>query len=365
MKQYKIIISGGGTGGHVFPALSIANEFRNRYSESEILFIGAEDRMEMECIPKEGYKIIGLPVNGFNRSHLFKNFGVAAKFVKSLKLAKKTIKDFKPDIAVGVGGYASAPTLWMASSLNIPILIQEQNSYAGITNKILGKRAEKICVAYRGMEQFFPAEKIVITGNPVRKDLETIKEKDEEAFKFFGLEKDKPTVLVIGGSLGAGTINKGIRAGLKSIFDKGIQVIWQTGCYYYKFLKDELGRHDYKGLWVSDFIARMDYAYSVADLVVARAGAGTISELCLLKKPAVLIPSPNVAEDHQTKNARAISDNDAAVFIPDNEAENKIASTIITLINDKERLNLLGANIVSFAQYHSAERIVDEIEKLI
>jgi UDP-N-acetylglucosamine--N-acetylmuramyl-(pentapeptide) pyrophosphoryl-undecaprenol N-acetylglucosamine transferase len=365
MKQYRIIISGGGTGGHIFPALSIANEFRKRYSESEILFIGAEDRMEMERVPEEGYKIIGLPISGFNRSHIFKNFGVVSKLIKSLRLAKKTIKDFKPDIAVGVGGYASAPTLWMASSLHIPVLIQEQNSYAGMTNKILGKRAKKICVAYRGMEKFFPAKMIVLTGNPVRKDLETIKEKDEEAIKFFGLEKDKPTVLVIGGSLGARTINNGIRTGLKQVLDTGIQIIWQTGRYYYKFVKDELDRHDYKGLWVSDFISRMDYAYSVADLVVSRAGAGTISELSLLKKPTILIPSPNVAEDHQTKNARAMSDNDAAVFIPDNEAENTIASTIISLINDRERLNLLSENIAAFAQHHSAERIVDEIEKLI
>ncbi|MDR0835027.1 MAG: undecaprenyldiphospho-muramoylpentapeptide beta-N-acetylglucosaminyltransferase [Tannerella sp.] len=365
MKRYKIIISGGGTGGHIFPALSIANELRNRYPESEILFIGAEDRMEMERVPEEGYKIIGLPVSGFNRSHIFKNFEVVSKLIKSLKIAKQTVKTFKPDIVVGVGGYASAPTLWMASSLHIPVLIQEQNSYAGVTNKILGKRAEKICVAYRGMEKFFPAQKIVLTGNPVRKDLETIKEKDDEAVKFFGLEKDKPTVLVIGGSLGARTINNGIRTGLRTILDKGIQIIWQTGRYYYKFLKDELDRSDYKGLWVADFISQMDYAYAVADLVVSRAGAGTISELCLLKKPTVLIPSPNVAEDHQAKNARALSDNNAAVFIPDNEAENKITQTIIGLINDKERLCQLSENITSFAQYHSAERIVDEIEKLI
>jgi UDP-N-acetylglucosamine--N-acetylmuramyl-(pentapeptide) pyrophosphoryl-undecaprenol N-acetylglucosamine transferase len=365
MKQYKIIISGGGTGGHIFPALSIANEFRNRYPQSEILFIGAEGRMEMERAPEEGYKIIGLPVCGFNRTHILKNFGIISKLIKSLRLAKKTIKDFKPDIAVGVGGYASAPTLWMASSLHIPILIQEQNSYAGVTNKILGKYAKSVCVAYRGMEKFFPAEKIVITGNPVRKDLETIKEKDDEVIKFFGLEKDKPTVLVLGGSLGAGTINNGIRTGLKSVLEKGIQIIWQTGRYYYKFVEDELERNDYKGLWVSDFISRMDYAYAIADLVISRAGAGTISELCLLRKPTILIPSPNVAEDHQTKNARALSENNAVIFMPDNEAESRIASTIISLINDKEKLCLLSENIALFAQYHSAERIVDEIEKLI
>jgi UDP-N-acetylglucosamine--N-acetylmuramyl-(pentapeptide) pyrophosphoryl-undecaprenol N-acetylglucosamine transferase len=365
MKKYRMIISGGGTGGHIFPALSIANEFKDRFPDSEILFIGADSRMEMERVPTAGYKIIGLPVSGFNRAHIFKNFGVAAKLVKSLRLAKKTIRNFKPDIAVGVGGYASAPTLWVASSFHIPIIIQEQNSYAGITNKILGKRAKKICVAYQGMEKFFPAEKIVLTGNPVRKDLESINEKDEEAFKFFGLEKDKPTLLVIGGSLGARTINNGIRTGLKTILDQGIQIIWQTGRYYYKFLEDELKRQDYKGLWVSDFISRMDYAYAVADLVVSRAGASTISELCLLKKPTVLIPSPNVAEDHQTKNALALVKNNAAVLITDNKAEEHLATQAVELLNDREKLKSLGENIALLAQHNSAERIVDEIINII
>jgi UDP-N-acetylglucosamine--N-acetylmuramyl-(pentapeptide) pyrophosphoryl-undecaprenol N-acetylglucosamine transferase len=365
MKKYRIIISGGGTGGHIFPALSIANEFRHRFPDSEILFIGANNRMEMERVPAAGYRIIGLPVSGFNRMHKLKNFGVLAKFLKSLGMAKKIIRDFKPNVVVGVGGYASGPTLWQASRMKIPIVIQEQNSYAGVTNKLLGKRAVRICVAYRGMECFFPANRIILTGNPVRRDLETIKEKDEEAFKFFGLKKDKPTLLVIGGSLGARTINNGIRTGLQLILNNGIQIIWQTGRYYYKFLEDELNRQNYKGLWVSDFISRMDYAYAVSDLVVSRAGAGTISELCLLKKPTVLIPSPNVAENHQMKNALALVENGAAVLITDNEAEANLSQTAVSLLNDKAKLNFLSENIAALAWHNSAERIVDEIEKII
>ena len=365
MKNFKIIISGGGTGGHIFPAVSIANEIRRRFPDAEILFIGAEDRMEMERVPAAGYKIVGLPISGFNRQKIFKNFGVVVKLMKSLRMAKKIIREFKPDIAIGVGGYASGPTLWRASSLNIPILIQEQNSYAGVTNKLLGKRASKICVAYRGMEKFFPEERIVMTGNPVRKDLEDISNKDPEAISYFGLEADKPVLLVVGGSLGARTINQGMRKGVKQLIDAGIQVIWQTGKYYYNSIKEELKDESYKGLWFSDFISHMDYAYSAADLVVSRAGAGTISELCLLKKPSVLVPSPNVAEDHQTKNARALSDSGAAVFIPDNKAEEKLIATAIELLGDKEKLNNLSEQIALFAQHNSAERIVDETIKII
>ena len=365
MSNYKIIISGGGTGGHIFPAVSIANEIRYRFPDSEILFIGAEDRMEMERVPAAGYKIIGLPVSGFNRSNIIKNFGVIIRLIKSLRMAKKIIRDFKPDIAIGVGGYASGPTLWMASSLHIPILIQEQNSYAGVTNKLLGKRASKICVAYKGMEKFFPENRIVVTGNPVRKDLETIRGKDAEALDYFGLKADKPVLLVIGGSLGARTINSGVRKGLESLIDAGIQVIWQTGKFYYNSIKEELKDTNYKGLWFSDFISRMDYAYAAADLVVSRAGAGTISELCILKKPTILVPSPNVAEDHQTKNARALSNNNAAVFIPDNEAEYQLVPLAIELLGDKEKLNDLSEQIAFFAQQNSAERIVDEALKII
>ena len=363
--MHRFIISGGGTGGHIFPAVSIANEIRYRFPDAEILFIGAEDRMEMERVPAAGYKIIGLPVSGFNRSNILKNFRVVAKLMKSLRMAKKIIRDFKPDIAIGVGGYASGPTLWMASSLNIPILIQEQNSYAGLTNKFLGKRASKICVAYRNMNKFFPEDRIVMTGNPVRKDLENVRLKDQEALDYFGLTAEKPVLLIVGGSLGARTINKGVQKGLKSLMDEGIQIIWQTGRYYYNSIKEELKDVEYNGLWFSDFISRMDYAYAVADLVVSRAGAGTISELCLLKKATILVPSPNVAEDHQTKNAGALSDSNAAVMIPDNVAEEQLASSVIELLGNKDELSKLSEQIAIFAQHNSAGRIVDEAVKII
>ncbi|MDR0698771.1 MAG: undecaprenyldiphospho-muramoylpentapeptide beta-N-acetylglucosaminyltransferase [Tannerella sp.] len=365
MSNYRIIISGGGTGGHIFPAVSIANEIRCRFPDAEILFIGAEDRMEMERVPAAGYKIIGLPVSGFNRAHLLKNFGVIVKLFKSLRMAKKIIREFNPDIAIGVGGYASAPTLWVASSLRIPVLIQEQNSYAGATNRLLGKRAARICVAYRSMNKFFPADRIVITGNPVRKDIENINEKAPEALSYFGLEVNKPVLLIVGGSLGARTINNSVHRGLQALMDAGLQVIWQMGRYYYDLTKEELKDKDYKGLWFSDFISRMDFAYAAADLVISRSGAGTISELCLLSKPVILVPSPNVAEDHQTKNARALSDNNAALLIPDNMAEERLISAAIELIGDEKWLQSLSEHIALFAQFNSAERIVDEVVGII
>ena len=365
MKKYKIIISGGGTGGHIFPALSIANEFRNRFPDAEILFIGADNRMEMERVPAAGYQIIGLPVSGFNRAHKLKNFSVLTKLIKSLRMAKKIIRDFQPDVAIGVGGYAGGPVLWQASLRKIPIVIQEQNSYAGITNKLLSKRAVRICVAYRGMERFFPQDRIVLTGNPVRKDLETVQNKSIEAFEYFDLEADKPVLLVVGGSLGARTINNGMKKGLHSLLEAGIQIVWQTGKLYFTSIQDALKDLKTKGLWFSDFISRMDYAYSIADLVVSRAGAGTISELCILKKAVILVPSPNVAEDHQTKNALALTENEAAVLIPDNEAENTLATQALNLLNDPEKLQSLSENIALLAQYRSAERIVDEIIKVI
>ena len=384
MSKYKIIISGGGTGGHLFPALSIANEIKHRFPDADILFVGAENRMEMERVPAAGYRIIGLPVTGFNRKNLIKNFKVIFRLIKSLRIAKKIIRDFKPDVAIGVGGYASGPTLWMASSLHIPVLIQEQNSYAGLTNKLLGKRAAKICVAYKGMEKYFPEARIVVTGNPVRKELELIGIELEgygvrgtgygvrgtgyvvqgtgygilnEAFAYFGLETGKPVLLILGGSLGARTLNNSIQNGLKTLMDAGIQVIWQTG----RMMKNNAG----KGVWCSDFISRMDYAYTVADVVISRAGAGTLSELCLLKKAVILVPSPNVAEDHQTKNARTLSDNNAAVLIPDREAEEKLVPTALELLKNKERLGTLSDNIALFAQQDSAKRIVDEAFKII
>lgn len=365
MKKYKIIISGGGTGGHIFPAISIANTLKKRFPEVEILFVGAENRMEMEKVPAAGYDIIGLPVSGFDRAHLMNNIKVLARLAKSLRLARKTIQEFKPDIAVGVGGYASGPTLWMATSQGVPALIQEQNSYAGVTNKLLAKRASKICVAYEGMDRFFPSDKIVITGNPVRQGLEEALNKKEEALSFFGLSPKKKTILIVGGSLGARTINRSIQGDLDKFFASDVQVIWQTGRYYY----DDASKHlkAYRGMpiWCSDFITRMDYAYSAADLVISRAGASSISELCLLGKPVILVPSPNVAEDHQTKNALALVDKDAAVMVRDRDAEKDLVETALKIVHDDEHLRQLSCNIKTLAQCHSAERIVDEIVKII
>ncbi|KKB46372.1 undecaprenyldiphospho-muramoylpentapeptide beta-N-acetylglucosaminyltransferase [Parabacteroides sp. HGS0025] len=365
MKQYRIIISGGGTGGHIFPAISIANTLRKRFPDVEILFVGAEDRMEMEKVPAAGYKIVGLPVSGFDRAHLLNNIKVLNRLRKSLGMAKKTISDFRPDIAVGVGGYASGPTLWMAASQGIPTLIQEQNSYAGVTNKLLAKKASKICVAYDGMEKFFPADKIVITGNPVRQDLEEATDKKEEALAFFGLSPEKKTILVVGGSLGARTINRSIQGDLDKLFASDVQVIWQTGRYYYSEATKHLKAYRGMPIWCSDFITRMDYAYSAADLIISRAGASSISELCLLKKPVILVPSPNVAEDHQTKNALALANKDAAIMVADKDAEQQLVTRALEVIHDDEQLALLSRNIEQLAQHQSAERIVDEIVKII
>ena len=363
MKQYRIIISGGGTGGHIFPAISIANTFRKRFPEAEILFVGADDRMEMEKVPAAGYRIVGLPVSGFDRAHLANNIRVAGRLLKSLKLAKKTIREFKPDIAVGVGGYASGPTLWMAASLGIPTLIQEQNSYAGVTNKLLAKKAGKICVAYEGMEKFFPADRIVVTGNPVRQDLEEASDKREEALKFFGLSPDKKTILVVGGSLGARTINRSIQGDLDKLFasDVDVQVIWQTGRYYHEEALKHLKAYRGMPIWCSDFITRMDYAYAAADLVISRSGAGTVSELCLVAKPVVFVPSPNVAEDHQTKNARALERRGAAVVIPDAECRTRAMPRALELLADREALAEMSRRLEALARPDAAERIVDEI----
>ena len=365
MKQYRIIISGGGTGGHIFPAISIANTLRKRFPDVEILFVGAEDRMEMEKVPAAGYKIVGLPVSGFDRAHLFNNIKVLNRLRQSLGMAQKPISDFRPDIAVGVGGYASGPTLWMAASQGIPTLIQEQNSYAGVTNKLLAKKASKICVAYDGMEKFFPADKIVITGNPVRQDLEEATDKKEEALAFFGLSPEKKTILVVGGSLGARTINRSIQGDLDKLFASDVQVIWQTGRYYYSEATKHLKAYRGMPIWCSDFITRMDYAYSAADLIISRAGASSISELCLLKKPVILVPSPNVAEDHQTKNALALANKDAAIMVADKDAEQQLVTRALEVIHDDEQLALLSRNIEQLAQHQSAERIVDEIVKII
>jgi UDP-N-acetylglucosamine--N-acetylmuramyl-(pentapeptide) pyrophosphoryl-undecaprenol N-acetylglucosamine transferase len=361
-----MIISGGGTGGHIFPAISIANAFKSRFPDAEILFVGAKDRMEMERIPAAGYRIVGLPVTGFYRKKKLRNIGVILKLIQSLGIARRVIRDFRPDVVVGVGGYASGPTLWMASLMGIPTLIQEQNSYAGVTNKYLAKRVTKICVAYEGMERFFPAHKIVLTGNPVRNDLEYMSADREEALNYFQLRPDKKTALVIGGSLGARNINRGIGKQLDILLDAGIQVIWQTGRIYYDAVRQQLeGKDTKKALWYADFISRMDYAYAAADVVVSRAGAGSISELCILKKPAILIPSPNVAENHQMKNAMAIVVKNGAIIIDDSAAEECLCKQILDLINDRIKMQSLSKAIGLLAKHQSAELIVNEIESII
>ncbi len=360
--KHKILISGGGTGGHIFPALSIANAIRRRM-DADILFVGAENRMEMERVPAAGYEIIGLPVAGFNRKNLLKNFAVLKKLMKSYGMARKIVKDFQPDIAIGVGGYASGPVLKAAQAAGIPTLIQEQNSYAGVTNKMLAAKAEKICVAYPGMERFFPEEKIIMTGNPVRKDLTERKQEMEKARLSFGLDAEKPTVLVVGGSLGALTLNETLEKNIKRLVESGLQVIWQTGKNFGD--RGVVAAKNLKGAVVTQFISDMAAAYAAATLVVSRAGAGSISELELLGKPCILVPSPNVAEDHQTKNALALSTRDAAVMIPDSEAREKLTDAIIELATSPDKLKKMSANISEMAFHNSDELIVDQIEKLI
>jgi len=359
MKQLKVIISGGGTGGHIFPALSIADALKDRYTDAEILFVGAEDRMEMERVPAAGYPIVGLPVAGFDRKNLLKNIGVAFKLLKSMYLAWKTLKKFRPDIVVGVGGYASGPTLKTANRLGIPTLIQEQNSYAGITNKLLAEKAEKICVAYDGMEKFFPAGKIVLTGNPIR-ELRIKNEKLGMAYEYFKLNPNKKTILVIGGSLGARTINQSMIEGLEKInLSEDVQFIWQTGKYYFEEIVPRVP------FTIYPFISRMDLAYSVADLIISRAGAGSISEFCMVGKPVILVPSPNVAEDHQTKNAMALVNKHAAIMIADKDAETQLIDKALELIHNDAELQSLSANILKLALPDAANRIVDEIEKIL
>lgn len=361
-KKPHILISGGGTGGHIFPALSIANALKRRF-DAEILFVGAENRMEMERVPAEGYPIKGLPVAGFDRKRLWRNVSVLLKLRKSLRMADKIVREFKPEIAIGVGGYCSGPTLKAAQKAGIPTLIQEQNSYAGVTNKLLAAKAKAICVAYPDMERFFPAESLVMTGNPVRRDLIDHAPDTATALRSFGLNQERPTLLVIGGSLGALTLNESMEQGIRRLADQGIQVIWQTG----KNFGDRglTAVKGLKGVVVTKFITDMAAAYAAADLVVSRAGAGSISELELLSKPCILVPSPNVAEDHQTKNARALADHNAAVLVPDSEARERLVDTAVTLITDKKRLADMAANIKKLALPDSDEKIVDEVVKII
>lgn len=361
-QKYKILISGGGTGGHIFPALSIANALQRRI-DAEILFVGAEDRMEMERVPAAGYPIKGLPVVGFDRRHLLKNISVLLKLRKSLSMARDIVKEFQPDIAIGVGGYCSGPTLKAAQKAGVPTLIQEQNSYAGVTNKLLARQALKICVAYHDMERYFPAEKIVLTGNPIRKDLIDHAMQPAEARRRFGLEENRPTILVIGGSLGALTINESMEAGVKSLADAGYQVIWQTGKSFIP--RARAAAKGLKGVVVTPFVADMAAAYAAATLVVSRAGAGSISELEVLGLPVILVPSPNVAEDHQTKNARALESRGAAVLIPDAEARQRLVTEIQRIAADPDLLAEMSRNISNLALRKSDEKIVDEIVKIL
>ena len=361
----RIIISGGGTGGHIFPAISIANAIKAKHPDAQILFVGALGRMEMQRVPAAGYEIKGLPICGFDRKHLLKNIAVLFKIWKSQHMAKKIIKDFKPMAAVGVGGYASGPTLNQCAAMGIPCLIQEQNSYAGVTNKLLAKKASKICVAYEGMDRFFPADKIIMTGNPVRQNVLQTDITKEEARKAFGLEPDKKTILVVGGSLGARTVNESIINHLDIVENADVQIIWQTGKYYNKAIMDTLAQHKpIKNLKVMDFISDMGAAYRAADLVISRAGASSISEFCLIGKPVILVPSPNVAEDHQTKNALALVNKDAALYVKDIEAPDTLLDTALKTVNDEAKLASLNENIKKLGLKNSADVIADEVIKL-
>ena len=364
-KKLKILISGGGTGGHIYPALSIADALKRRF-DADILFVGAEGRMEMEKVPAAGYPILALPVAGFDRKNPFKNFKVLLMLRKSMKKAKKIIKDFKPDVAIGVGGFASGPVLKAAQKAGIPTLIQEQNSYAGVTNKLLAAKAKAICVAYDGMERYFPADRIVATGNPVRKDLLECSASAEEARKAFGLDPLKPTLLVVGGSLGALTLNESMQRWVGALAEKGVQLIWQTGKNYYAKNKDIIKSFSkLEGVKIMPFIPDMGTAYAAATLVVARAGAATISELELLGKPCILVPSPNVAEDHQTKNALALARKGAAVLLPDAECREKLFVEVENLISDGKRLAAMSEAVRALALPDSDEKIADEVEKLM
>ena len=364
-EKLRIIVSGGGTGGHIFPAVSIANAIKELYPDTEILFIGAEGRMEMQRVPAAGYKIIGLPVAGFDRKHLLKNISVLIKLFRSQLMARKIIKDFNPHAAVGVGGYASGPTLKMAGMMGIPTLIQEQNSYAGVTNKLLAQKAEKICVAYEGMERFFDKDKIILTGNPVRQGLLSKNISREEAIRSLGLAPEKKTILIVGGSLGARTINNCMMQGFDKIKESGVQFIWQTGKIYINEAKQAVKAYgELPMLHVTDFISDMAAAYSAADVVISRAGAGSISEFCLLGKPVILVPSPNVAEDHQTKNALALVNKNAALYIKDSEATQKLLDTAIEAVHKPDLLKELSSNITKLAIKDSATIIAKEVCKL-
>jgi len=364
MKPTRVIISGGGTGGHIFPAISIANALKRMESGCEILFVGAAGRMEMEKVPAAGYQIVGLNISGIQRGAILKNLNLPFKLFGSVRRALKLIADFKPDVVIGVGGYASGPILFAASLKKIPYLIQEQNSYAGITNKWLGKNAAKVCVAFDGMEQFFPAEKLIKTGNPVRKEVVDIIGKHYAGAELLRLDPLKKTILVTGGSLGASTLNKSVEKHLTEILEQDVQLIWQTGKFYYKGIVERLGLDFHPNVRILEFLNKMDMAYAAADLIISRAGAGTIAELCLIKKPVILVPSPNVAEDHQTKNAIALAEHNAALLVSDRSAEDTLIPEALRLLNDKERTKLFAEEIGKMALPEADMIIANEVFRL-
>jgi UDP-N-acetylglucosamine--N-acetylmuramyl-(pentapeptide) pyrophosphoryl-undecaprenol N-acetylglucosamine transferase len=361
----RVIISGGGTGGHIFPALAIANAIKEKYPEADILFVGANGKMEMERVPAAGFPIKGLDIVGIQRKKIWKNWNFPFKYFKSKAAAKQIVKDFSPQIAIGVGGYASGPLLIQAGNMGIPTLLQEQNSYAGLTNKILAKKAHKICVAYDNMETFFPKDKIIITGNPVRKDILSLDGKREEAIAHFGLNPSLKTILIIGGSLGARTLNNSIAEGLKKLTGANVQLIWQTGKIYIDEMQKLANANGDANIKPMAFIDRMDLAYAAADVVISRAGALSVSELCLVKKPCVLVPSPNVSEDHQTKNAKSLVDKNAALLVKDVDAQANLVSCILSLLEDEAKMNELIKNIAVLGKPNAAEDISKEVFKII
>ena len=372
-KPIRAIISGGGTGGHIFPAISIANKLKELNPDTEILFVGATGKMEMEKVPAAGYRIVGLPIVGMQRQLNIKNIvndiQVPFRVVKSISMARRIIREFKPDIAIGVGGYASAPLLWAATGMKVPALIQEQNGFAGLTNKLLGKRVQKICVAYEGMERFFPADRIVMSGNPIRKEVSTppTGAMRTEAMSFYGLDPEKKHLFIVGGSLGSGMLNRSMKKWISDGCPGGedIEVIWQCGKYYKKGVDEFMAAHPCPGVQHHDFIARMDLAYAAADVVVTRSGASTVSELCAMHKAAIFVPSPNVAEDHQTHNAMALVRRDAALIVKDADAPEKLLSTAVELLSDPGRIVTLEENAGKMALTEAAQVICEEVYKLI
>lgn len=367
MKQLRIILSGGGTGGHIYPAVAVAEALEKRFGEAvELLFVGAEGKMEMEKVPALGYRIVGLPIAGLQRRMEWRNLLVPFKVLRSIRMARKTIRDFKADAVVGFGGYASAPVLWAAQRLGVPTVIQEQNSYAGLTNKILAKRANRICTAYEGMERFFPADKIVLTGNPLRGRFSKEGAVKTEALAHYGFTADLPVILVVGGSLGTRSLNEMMKAWLlRTGGTAPVQVIWQTGKYYEREMQAFLQEHPAAHVWQGAFIERMDLAYAAADVVVSRSGAGTVSELCLVAKPVVFVPSPNVAEDHQTMNARALEQKGAALLVSDCDCREQAMERALALASDRQALEAMSRNLEALARPNAAERIVDEITKVL